>query len=97
MYEVEAHRVLGEVLLNGTRRDEGAASRAFLKALEVAKSQQAKCWELRTAISYARLMRSQGRLKEARHLLDPVYGWFTEGFDTRDIRDAKALLDELGS
>jgi predicted ATPase len=95
MYEVEAHRVLGEVLLNGTRRDEGAASRAFLKALEVAKSQQAKSWELRAATSLAHLWRDQGKRTQAHDLLAPVYGWFTEGFDTLDLKEAKSLLDEL--
>ena len=95
MYEVEAHRVLGEILLNDTRRDEGAASKAFLKALEVAKSQQAKSWELRAAIRMARLWRDQGKRQQAHDLLAPVYGWFTEGFDTLDLKEAKTLLNEL--
>jgi class 3 adenylate cyclase/predicted ATPase len=71
------------------------AERSYLASLDWARQQQAKSWELRTAISYARLMRDQGRGGEAYNLLAPIYGWFTEGFDTKDLRDAKALLDEL--
>jgi predicted ATPase len=67
----------------------------FDRALAVAKKQQAKSWELRAATSTARLWRDQGKRHEARELLAQVYGWFTEGFDTRDLREAKALLDEL--
>ena len=67
----------------------------FQRALEVARKQQAKSWELRAAMSLARHWRSQGRREEARELLAPVYGWFTEGFDTHDLKEAKALLDEL--
>jgi predicted ATPase len=67
----------------------------FLSALAIARDQKAKSWELRTATSYARLMREQGRSREACELLAPVYGWFTEGFDTLDLKQAKALLDEL--
>jgi predicted ATPase len=65
------------------------------RALAVARRQQAKSWELRAAMSMALLWRDQGKLDEARELLAPVYGWFTEGFDTRDLKEAKALLDEL--
>ncbi|MDH2406257.1 hypothetical protein QCM77_41250 [Bradyrhizobium sp. SSUT18] len=69
---------------------------AYLQtALQVAQSQSAKSFELRAAISLARLRRDQGKHSEARALLAPVYGWFTEGFDTRDLEEAKALLDEL--
>jgi predicted ATPase len=64
-------------------------------ALAVARQQQAKSWELRAAMSMARLWRDQGKRREARELLAPVYGWFTEGFDTLDLKEAKALLDEL--
>jgi predicted ATPase len=67
----------------------------FLKAIEVARQQHAKSWELRAAISLARLWQQQGKTTEARDLLAPVYEWFTEGFDTADLKDAKALLDEL--
>jgi predicted ATPase len=67
----------------------------FERALAVAQRQNAKFWELRAAMSMARLWRYQGKRQEARELLAPVYGWFTEGFDTRDLKEAKALLDEL--
>jgi predicted ATPase len=89
----ETLRIKGWVLaLEG---DVAAAERAYLASLDWARQQQAKSWELRTATSYARLMRDQGRAREARDLLAPVYGWFTEGFATKDLKDAKALLDEL--
>jgi predicted ATPase len=65
-------------------------------ALSVARHQQAKSWELRAAMSLARLWRDQGKVQQARELLARVYGWFTEGFDTRDLKEAKALLGELG-
>jgi predicted ATPase len=65
------------------------------RALAVARQQQAKSWELRAAMSLARLWRDQGKVQQARELLTPVYGWFTEGFDTRDLKEAKALLEEL--
>jgi predicted ATPase len=67
----------------------------FCRALEVAREQQAKLWELRAATSLARLWAEQGERQRARDLLAPIYGWFTEGFDTADLKDAKALLDEL--
>ena len=69
----------------------------FESALTVARQQQAKSWELRASISLARLWRDQGKVQQARELLAPVYGWFTEGFDTRDLKEAKALLAELAS
>jgi predicted ATPase len=71
------------------------AQRYFERALAVARQQQAKSWELRAAMSLARLWRDQGKVQQARELLAPVYGWFTEGFETRDLKDAKALLDQL--
>jgi len=67
----------------------------FERALVVAHAQRAKSWELRAAMSLARLWRDQGKRDEARDLLAPIYGWFTEGFETMDLKDAKALLDEL--
>ena len=69
----------------------------FDRALAVAREQEAKSWELRAAMSMARLWREQGKRQQARDLLAPVYGWFTEGFDTLDLKRAKALLDELAS
>jgi predicted ATPase len=71
------------------------AERSFLASLDWARRQQAKSWELRTAMSLARLWQSQGRRKDAYELLAPVYDWFTEGFDTPDLKDARLLLDEL--
>ncbi len=72
-----------------------AAEELYRKALSIAREQEAKLWELRAAASLARLWHGQGRRAEARDLLAPVYGWFTEGFDTPDLKEAKALLDEL--
>jgi len=92
--EAELHRVKGELLLRqGTATD--AVEECFHRALAVARSQGAKSWELRAAMSLARLWVDQGRRAEARELLQRVYDWFTEGHETRDLRDAKALLDEL--
>ena len=76
--------------------DAPKAETHFERALSVARAQQAKSWELRAAMSMARLWRDQGKRSDARDLLAPIYGWFTEGFDTLDLKDAKALLDELG-
>ena len=84
----------GEVALS-PEPDEARAEMYFTRALAVARAQQAKSWELRAAMSMARLWRDQGKVEEARELLAPVYGWFTEGFDTRDLKEAKALLEEL--
>jgi predicted ATPase len=75
--------------------DAAKAEAYFERALAVARKQQAKSWELRAAMSLARLRRDQGKRDAARALLAPVYGWFTEGFDTLDLKEAKALLDEL--
>jgi predicted ATPase len=72
-----------------------AAEELYCKALSIAKKQEAKLWELRAAVSLARLRRDQGRRAEARNLLAPAYGWFTEGFGTPDLKEAKTLLDEL--
>jgi predicted ATPase len=93
--EAEIHRVAGEIALCSPVPDAARAEAYFNTSLAIARQQQAKSWELRTATSYARLLRDQGRLDEAYDLLAPVYGWFTEGFDTKDLKDAKALLDEL--
>ena len=77
--------------------DPAKAEAYFKRALAVARQQQAKSLELRAATSMARLWRDQGKRDEARDLLAPVYGWFTEGFDTLDLKDAKVLLDELAA
>lgn len=76
---------------------QGEAEACFLKAIEIAQRQQAKSWELRASTSLARLWQQQGKKKEAHKLLAEIYGWFTEGFDTADLKEAKALLDSLGS
>ena len=93
--EAEVHRVAGEIALMSQERDEARAQVYFERALEIARQQQAKSWELRAAMSMAQLWRDQGKRDEARELLAPVYGWFTEGFDTLDLKQAKVLLDEL--
>jgi predicted ATPase len=89
--------VAGEIALKSPRPDAANAAMYFEGALAVARQQQAKSWELRAAMSMARLWRDQGKRDEARDLLAPVYGWFTEGFDTLDLKEAKNLLDELSS
>jgi len=94
-FEAEVNRIAGEVALKSPEPDAGKAEAYFNRALDVARKQQAKSWELRAAMSMARLWRDQGKRQQARELLAPVYGWFTEGFDTRDLKEAKALLEEL--
>ena len=94
-FEAEANRIAGEIALRSPEPDAAKANEYFQLALAVARQQQAKSWELRAAMSLARLWRDQGKVQQARELLAPVYGWFTEGFDTRDLREAKALLEEL--
>jgi predicted ATPase len=91
--EAETHRIEGTLLLFVS--DEAAAEDSFHKALAVSRRQNAKFWELRAAMSMARLWRDQGKRKEARDLLTPVHGWFTGGFDTPNLREAKTLLGEL--
>jgi predicted ATPase len=95
LWEPEVHRLMGDLLL---RRNPSAPDRAeasYRRAIKRARSQDAKSWELRAATSLARLWRDQGKPAAARALLAPIYGWFTEGFDTADLKDAKALLDHL--
>ena len=92
--EAELYRVKGQLLLRQDH-ERDAAERCLCKALAIARQQDAKFWELRAATSLARLWTDQGRRAEARDLLAPVYGWFTEGFDTQDLEDAKALIEEL--
>ncbi|HXV82034.1 MAG TPA: AAA family ATPase, partial [Candidatus Binatia bacterium] len=94
-YEPELHRIKGALLLRKAVPDEGEAEGCFRTAIEVARSQSAKSLELRAVMSLSRLWRQQGKEKEARRLLAEIYGWFTEGFDTRDLKEAKALLEEL--
>jgi predicted ATPase len=94
-YEAELNRLAGEIALQSPKPDTIKAEDHFERALAIARQQQAKSWELRAAMSLARLWRSQGKVREARELLGPVYGWFTEGFDTRDLKEAKALLEAL--
>jgi predicted ATPase len=97
IWEAEVHRTAGEIALLSGEPDAARAEAYFERALAVSRKQQAKSWELRAAMSMARLWRNQGKRDEARELLAPIYGWFTEGFDTRDLKQAKALLDELAS
>ena len=94
-FEAEINRTAGAIALMSGQPDAAKAEAYFERALAVARQQQAKSWELRAAMSMARLWRDQGKRDEARELLAPVYGWFTEGFDTRDLKEAKALLDTL--
>jgi predicted ATPase len=95
MHEAELWRLRGELL--GLHRDAGAeAERSFHHALKVAQTQQARSWELRATTSLARLLRDTSRRDEARTRLAEIYNWFTEGFDTADLKEAKVLLDELG-
>ena len=95
LWEAEVHRVAGEIALMLPEPDAAKAGVCFERALAVARVQQAKSWELRAAMSMARLWRDQGKRQQAQDLLAPVYGWFTEGFDTLDLKDAKALLEQL--
>ena len=92
-FEAEMNRLKGEVLLRQGHRD--VAEEQYRKALSIAQAQQAKLWELRAAVSLARLHRDQDRDADASAVLCPVYIWFTEGFETPDLKEAKALLDEL--
>ncbi len=94
-YESELYRLKGALLLRQAVPDCTQAETCFRQALDVARHQQVKSWELRAATSLAKLWQSQDKRQEAYDLLGPVYNWFTEGFDTADLQDAKALLDEL--
>ena len=96
-FEADVYRIAGEVALKSPQPDVARAEACFERALSVARQQQAKSWELRAAISMARLWRDQGKPQQARELLAPIYGWFTEGFDTRDLKEAKALLEQLAT
>jgi predicted ATPase len=105
-YEAELYRLKGELSLQSrqvkasqdkseVRDPESEAEECFLKAIEIAQRQQAKSLELRAVMSLARLWQQQGKKKKARRMLAEIYGWFTEGFDTADLQEAKALLEEL--
>jgi predicted ATPase len=93
--EADIYRIAGEIALRSPVPDPAKAQAFFERALAVARAQQAKSWELRAAMSLARLWVKQGKRDEARALLAPVYGWFTEGFETGDLKEARALLDAL--
>ena len=95
--EAEVNRIAGEIALESSKPNTAKAQEYFERALTVARQQQAKSWELRAAMSMARLWRDQGKRDAARDLLAPVYGWFSEGFDTLDLKEAKALLDTLAA
>jgi predicted ATPase len=94
-YESEIYQLKGVLLLQQSSDNQAEAETCFHQAIAIAQNQQAKSWELRASTSLARLWQQQGKCQEARDLLAPVYGWFTEGFDTADLKDAKTLLDEL--
>jgi TOMM system kinase/cyclase fusion protein len=96
-YEPELYRLKGDLLLQQSSDNAAEAETCFHQALDVARNQQAKSLELRAATSLARFWQQQGKRTKARELLAPIYGWFTEGFDTADLQDAKALLDKLGA
>lgn len=94
-WEAEVWRIRGELLLQTDNPPQAEAEDCYRKAIEVARKQSAKSLELRAAISLARLWQRQGKLAAARQMLAEIYGWFTEGFDTADLQEAKALLEEL--
>ena len=96
-YQAELHRLKGELLLGHDAANAAAAEQSFHSALDISRKQRAKSWELRASTSLARLLRDLNRREEARPLLAEVYGSFTEGFDTADLRDARTLLQELNA
>jgi predicted ATPase len=95
--EAEVHRTTGEITLLAPEPNAARAEAYFERALAAARAQRAKSWELRAAMSMARLWRDQSKWDDARDLLAPIHGWFTEGFATLDLKEAKALLHELAS
>jgi predicted ATPase len=95
VYEAETHRLKGELLLKQDDSNVAEAKNCFQRAIEIARKQSAKSWELRATTSLARLLAKQGKRDKARTMLADIYAWFTEGFDTADLKDAKALLDDL--
>jgi len=96
-WEAELYRLKGELLLQGTVDHATEAEACLQQALTIARHQQARAWELRAATSLSRLWQGQGKGAAAYALLAPVYGWFSEGFDTADLQEARALLQELGT
>jgi predicted ATPase len=94
-YEAEMHSLKGALLLQQNSDNQAEVQACFHQAITIAQNQQAKSWELRAATSLARLWQQQGKHQAAYDLLAPVYNWFTEGFDTADLKDAKSLLDTL--
>jgi predicted ATPase len=97
LWEPEVHRLMGDLLFRRNPSAPDWAEASYRRAIERARSQDAKSWELRAATSLARLWRDHGKQAEAREILAPIYGWFTEGFDTLDLKEAKALLEELAA
>ena len=95
LYEPEVHRLKGELLLRQDDSNFAEAQICFQRAIEITRKRSARSLELRATTSLGRLLAKQGRRDEARAMLSDIYNWFTEGFDTRDLKDAKALLDEL--
>ena len=95
LWEAELQRIKGDLLLAASRDNEAEAEDCFRHAIDCARRQSAKSWELAAALSLSRLWRGQGKHEDARKLLAEIYGWFTEGFDTRDLQEAKSLLAEL--
>jgi adenylate cyclase len=94
-YEAELHRIKGELLLGQSPRAGEAGENCLAQAMQITRRQSAKSLELRAAMSLSRLWQRQGKREEARQLLTEIYGWFTEGFDTADLKQAKALLEDL--
>ena len=94
-FEAEVHRAAGEITLLAPEPDAAKAEECFERALCIARDQKARSWELRTAMDMARLWRDQGKRRQAHDLLAPVYGWFSEGFDTLDLKRARTLLEDL--
>ena len=94
-WQAELNRTKGELILAVSADNHADAEHCFSQALEIARRQQAKSWELRAAVSLGRLWQQQGKIDKARNLVAPIYAWFTEGFETADLKDAKVLLDEL--
>jgi predicted ATPase len=92
-----SHRLKGKLLLKQDDSNAAEAQSCYERAIEIARKQSAKSWELRATTSLARLLAKQGKRDEARLVLADIYGWFTEGFDTADLKEAKALLDELAN